>query len=212
MKSFDLSLYLVTDRTLMTAATVPECVEKAIQGGVTMVQLREKNLSSRAYYETALAVLAVTRHYHVPLIINDRADIALAVNADGVHLGQKDLPAAIARKILGADKIIGVTAPTIALAQQAKQDGADYIGVGAIFGTTTKADAPKGSIELIRTISAAVDIPIAAIGGINQSNVTQLCGTGANGIAVVSGIVAQSDITAAARKLKETFSKSSEVL
>lgn len=207
MKAFDLSLYLVTDRTLMTAATVPECVEKAIQGGVTMVQLREKNLSARAFYETACAVLTVTKYYHVPLIINDRMDIALAVDADGVHLGQKDLPATVARKILGNNKIIGVTAPSVELAQQAKKDGADYIGVGAIFGTTTKSDAKRGSIELLRSIAHTVEIPIVAIGGINQTNVAQLCGTGVDGIAVVSGIVAQSDITAAARTLKECFSK-----
>ncbi|MGN0537359.1 MAG: thiamine phosphate synthase [Acutalibacteraceae bacterium] len=207
MKAFDLSLYLVTDSELMTTTTVPECVEKAIQGGVTMVQLREKNLSSRAFYETACAVLTVTKHYHVPLIINDRVDIALAVGADGVHLGQKDLPATIARKLLGENKIIGVTAPSVELAQKAKQEGADYIGVGAIFGTTTKSDAKRGSIELLRSISNSVEIPMVAIGGINKTNAAQLCGTGVDGIAVVSGIVAQSDIKAAAQALRECFLK-----
>ncbi len=207
MKAFDLSLYLVTDRDLMTTATVSECVEKAIQGGVTIVQLREKKISSRAFYETALDVLKITRYYHVPLIINDRVDIALAVDADGVHLGQKDLPVTIARKLLGEDKIIGVTAPSVELAKQAKQNGADYIGVGAIFGTTTKSDAPKGSIELVRTIVQSVKIPTVAIGGISQSNAVQLCNTGVDGVAVVSGIVAQADIKAAAQMLRYSFLK-----
>lgn len=205
MKSFDLSLYLVTDRSLMTSGNLTDCIESAIQGGVTMVQLREKELSSREFFETACAALKVTRNYHVPLIINDRVDIAMASNADGVHLGQSDLPANVARAMLGNDKIIGVTAPSIALAQKAKEDGADYIGVGAIFGTSTKKDAKTGSIDLLREISAAVDIPIVAIGGINSDNAALLKGTGIDGIAVVSGIVAQSDITKAAYTLKQAF-------
>lgn len=205
MKSFDLSLYLVTDRNLMTSDSLTDCIERAIQGGVTMVQLREKELSSREFFETACAALKVTQSYHVPLIINDRADIAIASGADGVHLGQSDLPAAVARTMLGNDKIIGVTAPSIALAEKAKEDGADYIGVGAVFGTSTKKDAKKGSIDLLKKISAAVDIPIVAIGGINADNAVLLRGTGINGIAVVSGIVAQKDITKAAYTLKQNF-------
>ena len=166
-------LYLVTDRELMSTKTLEEAVEKAIDGGCTMVQLREKNLSSRDFYNTAKALKEFLQTRGVPLIINDRVDIALAVDADGVHIGQSDLPLHEARKILGNERIIGVTAPTLPLALEAENNGADYLGVGAVFGTTTKKDAKKNTIEILSEIAHTVKIPVVAIGGINADSVTK---------------------------------------
>ena len=205
MKQIDYSLYLVTDRELMTTATVEQSVEQAIQGGATVVQLREKLASSRMFYETALRVRAVTRQYGVPLIINDRVDLALAVDADGVHVGQDDLPVEVVRRILGPDKLVGVSAGTLEEAKRAEAMGADYLGVGAMYATGTKTDADLTTMAELARIRQAVRIPIVVIGGINRNTVPQFAGSGIDGIAVVSAIVAQPDIPAAARELKALF-------
>ncbi len=198
----DYSLYLCTDSTLMSCKTVEESVEKAIIGGCTVVQLREKNCSSRELFELALRVKKVTDNYKIPLIINDRIDICLAADADGVHLGQQDLPCAEARKILGKDKIIGVSAALPEEAAAAEAAGADYLGVGAVFATSTKTNTRPVTAETIRAIRAAVSIPFVVIGGVNQSNVSSLYGLGINGAAVISAVIAQPDITEAARQMK----------
>ncbi len=198
----DYSLYLCTDSTLMSCNTVEESVEKAIIGGCTVVQLREKNCSSRELFELALRVKKVTDNYKIPLIINDRIDICLAADADGVHLGQQDLPCAEARKILGKDKIIGVSAALPEEAAAAEAAGADYLGVGAVFATSTKTNTRPVTAETIRAIRAAVSIPFVVIGGVNQSNVSSLYGLGINGAAVISAVIAQPDITEAARQMK----------
>lgn len=204
-RDVDYSLYLCTDRSLMSAPTVEQCVERAVKGGCTVVQLREKDCPSRVFYELALRVKAVTRRYNVPLIINDRVDIALAAGADGVHVGQGDLPAAAVRRIIGEDKILGVSASTLEEAVKAQEDGADYIGVGAMFSTATKTDAKPVTMEELLKIRAAVTIPIIVIGGINQETAPLFKGTGVDGLAVVSAIVAQPDIEGAARGLLSLF-------
>ncbi|MCL2576673.1 MAG: thiamine phosphate synthase [Defluviitaleaceae bacterium] len=201
----DYTLYLVTDRELMTADTIEECVEQAILGGCTVVQLREKTVSSSEFFQTALRVREITARLGVPLIINDRADIALAVDADGLHIGQDDLPYEAARRIIGQNKIIGISAHNLSEAKTAAEMGADYIGVGAMFATGTKTDADPTDINELRRIREAVKIPMVAIGGINKNNVTYLTDTGIDGIAVVSAIVAEQDITGAARNLKALF-------
>lgn len=198
----DYSLYLCTDSTLMSCKTVEESVEKAIIGGCTVVQLREKNCSSRELFELALRVKKVTDSYKIPLIINDRIDICLAADADGVHLGQQDLPCAEARKILGEDKIIGVSAALPEEAAAAEAAGADYLGVGAVFPTSTKTNTRPVTPETIRAIRDAVSIPFVVIGGVNQSNISSLYGLGINGAAVISAVLAQPDITEAARQMK----------
>lgn len=198
----DYTLYLVTDRRLMSSGTIEEAVTLAIEGGTSVVQLREKDCSSREFYELALRVKEITAPRNVPLIINDRIDICLAANADGVHLGQKDLPCREARKILGSDKIIGVSASLPEEARQAQTDGADYLGVGAVFATGTKSDTRPVTPEIIREIRAAVTIPFVVIGGVNAENITQLYGLGINGAAVVSAVIAQNDIAAAAQAMR----------
>lgn len=206
-KSIDYTLYLVTDRRLMSCKTIEESVELAAAGGASAVQLREKDCTSREFYELAVRVKKITVRKKVPLIINDRIDICLAADADGVHLGQKDLPCKEARRILGADKIIGVSAALPEEAIQAQADGADYLGVGAVFPTGTKSDTRPVTREMIRDIRAAVTIPFVVIGGINTENIGQLYGLGINGAAVVSAVVAQEDIAAAARKMREAAEK-----
>ena len=201
----DYTLYLCTDRQLMTTETIEESVELAIQGGVTVVQLREKECTSREFYEMAKAVKTITDAYEVPLIINDRIDIALAVGADGVHLGQKDIPVGVARNLLGADKIVGATANTMELAKEAWRAGADYLGVGDVFGTTTKSDTKHITLEDLKAIREAVEIPVVAIGGVNEENIALLKETGVDGAAVISAVVGQKDITAAAEKLISNF-------
>lgn len=198
---FDLTLYLVTDPRL-SGGDLPGKVEAAIQGGVTLVQLREKEADSRKFLDTALRVREVTERYRVPLIINDRIDIALACDAAGVHLGQQDIPCAIARKILGPDKLIGVTAKTVKQALQAEQDGADYLGCGALFPSGAKPEAQPMTLSTLSEILAAVHIPVTAIGGISADNVHLPVEAGANGVAVVSAILGQPDVCAAARKLR----------
>lgn len=189
----------------MTTDTIEEAVELAIQGGVTVVQLREKDCTSREFYEIAKVVKAITDAYEVPLLINDRIDVALAVDADGVHLGQSDIPIYVARDILGQDKIIGATANTKEKAEQAWKDGADYLGVGDVFGTSTKADTKKISLEQLKEIKKAVDIPVVAIGGINKDNIGLLKETGVDGAAVISAVVGERDITAAVETLISNF-------
>ena len=201
--NFDYTLYLVTDRQLMSCDSLTEAVEQAILGGCTMIQLREKELSSLEFYNQAVAVKQVTDKYHIPLIINDRIDIAMAVQATGVHIGQHDLPAAAVRKVIGENMLLGVSASSIAEAIQAQQDGADYLGVGAMFPTGTKTDADSVSMEELQKIRAAVSLPIVVIGGINKGNAGRFKPMGIDGLAVVSAIIAQSDIKAAAAELKD---------
>ena len=203
--NFDYTLYLVTDRQLMSCDSLTEAVEQAILGGCTMIQLREKELPSLEFYNQAVAVKQVTERYHIPLIINDRIDIAMAVQATGVHIGQHDLPAAAVRKVIGENMLLGVSASSIAEAIQAQQDGADYLGVGAMFPTGTKTDADSVSMEELQIIRAAVSLPIVVIGGINKGNAGRFKPMGIDGLAVVSAIIAQSDIKAAAAELKDLF-------
>ena len=203
--NIDYSLYLVTDRELMAAASLEECVEQAIIGGCTAVQLREKTASSFAFYKTALRLRELTARLGVPLFINDRADIALAVDADGVHIGQDDLPCEAARRIAGADKIVGVSVSNLAEAMAAADMGADYLGVGAMFATGTKTNAALVGLDELRKIREKTNLPIVVIGGINKNTVPLFKGTGINGIAVVSAVVAQKDAAAAAQELKVLF-------
>ena len=197
----DYSLYLCTDRRLMTSPTIVASAESALRGGTTVIQLREKDCSSREFYELGLRVKKITERYNAPLIINDRVDIALAVGAAGVHVGQGDLPCKVAREIVGPDMIVGVSAATLEEAVRAEQDGADYLGVGAMYATATKTDTRPVSMEELLKIRAAVKIPIVVIGGINKQTLGNFKGTGVDGLAVVSAIVAQPDPEAAAREL-----------
>ena len=187
----DYSLYLCTDRRLMTSPTIEASAESALRGGTTVIQLREKDCSSREFYELGLRVKKITERYNAPLIINDRVDIALAVGAAGVHVGQGDLPCKVVREIVGPDMIVGVSAATLDEAVRAEQDGADYLGVGAMYATATKTDTRPVSMEELLKIRAAVKIPIVVIGGINKQTLGNFKGTGVNGLAVVSAIVAQ---------------------
>ncbi len=199
---FDLLLYGITDRAWVGTLSLEEQIEKALQGGVTMLQLREKSLSRENFLEEAIRVKRIADCYQVPLIINDDIQVALASGAAGVHLGQGDLPASEARKLLGPERILGVTAKSVEQARKAQAEGADYLGSGAVFGTSTKRDARPMTLETLRQITEAVTIPVAAIGGITGENVRTLQGTGIAGAAVVSGIFGQEDIPGAARKLR----------
>lgn len=207
----DYSLYLVTDRELMSTQTLEEAVERAIQGGCTIVQLREKMSSSLEFYQNAIKIKTVTDKYKIPLIINDRADIALAIDAAGVHVGQSDLPAEVVRKIIGKDKILGVSANTAESAIKAADAGANYIGVGALYSTNTKTDAELISKEQLLAVRKAVSIPIVGIGGINHINAGEVAASGIDGIAVVSAIIAQKDIKKAAQELLGTFKSKRKV-
>jgi len=197
----DFILYLVTDRRWLGERTLWDSVEEAILGGVTIVQLREKEISSREYLELARRVKEVTDQHDIPLIINDRIDIALAIDADGVHLGPEDLPVPLARRLLGDGKIIGASAASVEEALLFQAQGADYLGVGAVFSTATKRGTEKVGLEDLRGIKAAVHIPVAAIGGINAENAKPVMETGVDGVAVVSAIMDQTDIREAARRL-----------
>lgn len=205
MKPIDYTLYLCTDRALMTTKTVEESVERAIAGGATVVQLREKTLSARAFYDLALRVKQITAPRGVPLIINDRVDVALAAAADGVHIGQSDLPAREVRRIIGREMLLGVSASTLAEAVSAARDGADYLGVGAMYATATKDDACIVTMDALRQIRQAVSLPIVVIGGINEQTAPHFRDTGVDGLAVVSAIVAKEDIEGAARTLIRRF-------
>lgn len=203
----DYSVYLVTDRDLMSTETIEEAIEQAIAGGTTLIQLREKECSSLDFYNTAVKVKEICDKNKVPLLINDRLDIALAVDADGVHVGQSDLPASVVRKIIGEDKIIGVSAGNLKDAVKAERDGADYIGVGAMYATGTKKDAKPTSLETLKEIRKNVNIPIVVIGGINKDRIKDFKGIGIDGVAVVSAIIAQKDIKKAAMDIKEEIHK-----
>ena len=198
----DLLLYAVTDRSWLNGRTLYEQVEEALKGGVTFVQLREKNLDDTAFLQEAKEIKELCARFHVPFVINDNVDIAAEIDADGVHVGQSDMEAGDVRKKLGPDKIIGVSAQTVEQALRAQAHGADYLGVGAVFPTGSKADAVEVSHDTVREICRAVDIPVIAIGGITRENVIELKGTGICGIAVISAIFAQQDIEEAARTLK----------
>ena len=199
----DLLLYAVTDRSWLNGETLYAQVEKALKGGVTFVQLREKALDEQAFLEEAKEIQKLCAQYHVPFVINDNVEIAAQIGADGVHVGQSDMEAGDVREKLGPDRIIGVSAQTVEQAVRAQERGADYLGVGAVFQTGSKADAVEVSHETVRAIAEAVDIPVIAIGGITKDNVSELSGTGICGIAVISAIFAQEDIEGAARVLKE---------
>ena len=199
----DLRLYAITDRRALPAGvTLAQAVEAALDGGVTCLQLREKTASAGEILTLARTLLPLCRARKVPLLINDRVDIALAAGADGVHLGQDDLPLPEARALLGPDRILGATAHTVEEALRAQAEGADYLGEGAMFPTGTKTDTVPTSADTLKAICAAVSIPVVAIGGVNARNLPTLAGTGIAGAAVVSAIFSQSDLTAAARTLR----------
>jgi len=198
-------LYLVTDQNSLKGRNLISVLEDAISGGVTIVQLREKNVTSLEFYEIASKVRLLTLQYNIPLIINDRLDIALAVDADGVHVGQNDLPVKAARKLLGKHKLLGVSAATLEEALKAQEDGADYIGVGALFPTNTKADTRRVTLEQITQIKKVVDIPVVGIGGINENNMAAVRVTGIDGAAVASAILAADSVKDAAERLCKNF-------
>ena len=197
----DYTLYLVTDRDLMSTETLEQAVEAACAGGVTLVQLREKHASRSEFVDLARRVKRVCDKHDIPLIINDEPDIAVEIGAAGVHVGQEDLEASRVREIVGPDAIVGVSAATVAEAQAAQRAGADYLGVGAVFPTSTKPDADFIPRETLTAICAAVSIPVVAIGGIGADNLLSLAGTGIDGVAVVSAIFAQPDVQRATERL-----------
>ncbi|WP_337488559.1 thiamine phosphate synthase [Phascolarctobacterium succinatutens] len=206
----DYSIYLVTDDGCLQGRALIDCVREALEGGVTLVQYRAKTASSAEMYAEALQLKALCDSFNVPLIINDRLDIAMAVGAAGVHLGQNDLPCAAARKILGEDYIIGVSAHNPAEAKAALQSGADYLGCGAVFGTATKADVQKLGTDGLAAICKAKGLPVVGIGGVTADNYREVRAAGADGAAIVSGILAQPDIRAtveAIAKVSQEFAK-----
>ena len=195
-------LYAVTDRMWSEKSSLAEQVEEAVKAGVTFVQLREKNIGDEEFTALAKEIKAITDKYKVPFVINDNIDVAIACEADGVHVGQKDMEAGDVRAKIGEGKILGVSANTLEQALKAERSGADYIGVGAVFSTSTKLDANDISYETVKEICSSVSIPVVAIGGINRNNILALSGTGLDGVAVVSAIFAQPDITAAVKELR----------
>ena len=203
MQKEDLLLYAVTDRHWLNGETLYSQVEKTLEGGTTFVQLREKELDEAHFLEEAKKIKELCDRYHVPFVINDNVDIALKMDADGVHVGQSDMEAGDVRKKIGDDKIIGVSAQTVEQAVLAEKHGADYLGVGAVFPTGSKDDAEDVSYDTLKAICEAVDIPVIAIGGITKDNIKDLAGSGICGIAVISAIFAQKDIEAATAELKE---------
>jgi len=197
-----MTLYAVTDRSWLGDRTLAQVVEEVLKGGATFLQLREKEMDQAAILAEVKEIRAIAARYHVPFIINDSVDIALACDADGVHVGQNDLMGRDVRALIGPDKILGITANTVELAVAAEQAGADYIGAGAVFGTTTKQNAKNLSLDTLKAICQAVSIPVVAIGGINADNLPQLVGTGAAGAAVVSALFAQKEPEEAARHMR----------
>jgi thiamine-phosphate pyrophosphorylase len=196
-------LYAVTDRYWLKEHTLLEEVENTLKGGATLIQLREKHLEEEKFMKEAVEIQALCKKYGVPFVVNDKVDIAVAMDADGVHVGQSDMEAGKVREKLGPDKIIGVSASTVEQAVLAEKRGADYLGVGAVFPTGSKEDAKAISLERLKAICDAVTIPVVAIGGITKENVWKLQGSGIDGIAVISAIFAQPDIEEATRKLRE---------
>ena len=203
----NLLLYAVTDRHWLDGRTLKEVVLESLEGGVTMLQLREKHLDEAHFLEEAKELQTLCRSWHVPFLINDNVEIALKMNADGVHVGQSDMEAGAVREKLGPDKILGVSARTVEQALLAQERGADYLGVGAVFATGSKADAAELPHETLKAICEAVSIPVVAIGGITAENISQLKGTGICGVAVISAIYAQNNIKEAAEELKEAVDK-----
>ena len=198
----DLLLYAVTDRHWLNGRSLRDVVEESLRGGVTMLQLREKSLAEPAFLAEARELQALCRDYHVPFIVNDNVDIALAMDADGVHVGQSDMEALDVRRKLGPDKIIGVSAQTVEQALLAEKHGADYLGVGAVFPSPTKKNAIRITVEQLGEICGSVSIPCVAIGGISRENLPALAGGGMDGFALVSAIFSQPDIEAACRELR----------
>ena len=196
MNRESLRLYLVTNRYQDSLESFLEKIETACRSGVTIVQLREKNLTTNQYYQLAKQVKEITDAYQVPLIIDDRLDVCLAVDAAGLHIGDDELPVSVARQVLGPEKILGVTAKTVKRALEAEEGGADYLGTGAIFPTTTKENAPITLISTLKTICQRVAIPVVAIGGLTSENIDQLIGTGIAGVAVVRDLMQAEDIEA----------------
>lgn len=205
MKKLDTTMYFITDSTNYSEAEFLRRIEEACKGGVTLLQLREKDKTTRAYLSLAEKVHTITMRYDIPLIIDDRVDIALAINAEGVHVGQSDLPVKSARQLMGTDKIVGATAKTVPQAVEAYEQGADYLGVGAIYPTTTKVKTVLTSVDTLKEIVKAVPIKVNAIGGLNKDNIHVLNGTGIDGICVVSAIMKADDPFTAAKELREAF-------
>ena len=195
-------LYAVTDRAWTGKQTLYEQVEAALKGGVTCVQLREKELDETAFLQEAKELCALCRRYGVPFLVNDNVEIAIACGADGIHVGQEDLTAGEVRRRVGENMILGVSVHTVEEAFQAVRDGADYLGLGAVFPTSTKTDVEQMSNETLRAICDAVDVPIVAIGGINRGNILKLAGSGVDGVALVSAIFSAEDIERTCRELR----------
>ncbi len=207
-QTVDWSVYVITDRRVAGDRSILEVVRAALRGGATVVQLREKAATTRQMIELGRALHRITQEAGVPLIVNDRVDVALAVEAEGVHVGQDDMPAALARRLIGPDRILGVSAGTVEEAVQAERDGADYLGVGDVYGTPSKPDAgePIG-VEGLAEIARAVSIPVVAIGGIRPDNAAAVIRAGASGVAVISAVVGAPDPEAAARRLREAVER-----
>ena len=205
MKTLDTTLYFITDSTSVPEERFLPVVEAACKGGATLVQLREKDKSTREYMELATATHEITARYGIPLIIDDRVDVALAIGAEGVHVGQSDMPVRLARKLMGPDKIVGATTKTVPQALEAYEQGADYLGCGAIYPTTTHVKTVITPVETLKDVVKAVPIPVNAIGGLNKGNIFVLKGSGIAGVCAVSAIMKAADPEMAARELKQAF-------
>ncbi|WP_297699315.1 thiamine phosphate synthase [uncultured Fibrobacter sp.] len=205
MKKLDTTLYFITDSTTVPEKRFLPVVEAACKGGATLIQLREKDKSTREYLKLAEATHEVTLRYGIPLIIDDRVDVALAIGAEGVHVGQSDMPVHLARKLMGPDKIVGATAKTVPQALEAYEQGADYLGCGAIYPTTTHVKTVITPVETLKDVVKAVPIPVNAIGGLNKDNLFVLKGSGIAGVCAVSAIMKAADPETAARELKQAF-------
>ncbi len=203
----DLLLYAVTDRTWLGNMTLYEQVKETLKGGATFIQLREKELDEENFFKEALEIKQLCKEYNVPFVVNDNVDIAVKVKADGIHIGQKDMEAGYVRSVIGEDRILGVSAQTVEQAILAEKMGADYLGVGAVFSTGSKADADDVSFDTLKAICDAVTIPVVAIGGIGVNNILELTGSRICGVAVISAIFSAEDIKSATRKLKELAKK-----
>ena len=203
----DLSLYLVTDKRNKTDDEFLEIIEEAIKGGTTVVQIREKEGETLDFYNLALKVKEITSKYNVPLIVNDRIDVSLAIKSEGVHIGQTDMPADVARSLIGDEMILGVSASTVEEARKAEKDGADYIGTGAVFPTATKDDAPSITKDDLKEVTGSINIPTVAIGGITLENANELAGTGIAGISVVSAIMNSKDPKIASENLLKIYNE-----
>ena len=205
MKTLDTTLYFITDSTSVPEERFLPVVEAACKGGATLIQLREKDKSTREYMELATATHEITARYGIPLIIDDRVDVALAIGAEGVHVGQSDMPVRLARKLMGPDKIVGATTKTVPQALEAYEQGADYLGCGAIYPTTTHVKTVITPVETLKDVVKAVPIPVNAIGGLNKGNIFVLKGSGIAGVCAVSAIMKAADPERAARELKQAF-------